>query len=92
MLYVPFVLHVIQFFYSGNSGGGHADYWDLFWSNRYPRIQGEREKKVWEEEKEGEREERMRGKERGRKRKTEGEREKKGWEVKKESEREIGRR
>ena len=68
MLYVLFVWHVIQFFYSGNSGGGHADYWDLFWSNRYPRIQGEREKKVWEEEKEGEREERMRGRERGRKR------------------------
>ena len=63
-------------FFSGNSGGGHADYWDLFWSNQYPRIQGEREKKVWEEEKEGEREEWMRGRERGgKRRKDDGKRE-----------------
>ena len=65
-------------FFSGNSGGGHADYWDLFWSNQYPRIQGEREKKVWEKEKEkeGGREEWMRGRERGgKRRKDDGKRE-----------------
>jgi hypothetical protein len=27
--------------YVGNSGGGSEDYWKLFYSNEYPRMQGE---------------------------------------------------